>query len=119
MNIETTIRKYLEAWNETDPKARRQTIDALFTDRCRYVDPLASVDGRDALDGLIAGVQKQLPGLEFTLSGKVDAHHDQARFTWHAAPPGAGEPVAIGFDVVVLEGERIGSVFGFLDKVPG
>ena len=54
-----------------------------------------------------------------TLGGAVDAHHDQARFTWHLAPQGAAEPVVIGFDVAVVEQDRIGSVYGFLDKVPG
>ena len=29
------------------------------------------------------------------------------------------DPLAIGFDVVVLDGERIRHVVGFLDKVPG
>ncbi|MFZ0185430.1 MAG: hypothetical protein WAL72_00590 [Streptosporangiaceae bacterium] len=48
----------------------------------------------------------------------MDANHDQARFTWHLGPAG-GEPVVIGFDVVVLsEDGRIASVYGFLDKVP-
>jgi hypothetical protein len=54
----------------------------------------------------------------FTLGGPADAHHNQARFTWHLGPAG-GEPVVIGFDVVVLsEDGRIASVHGFLDKVP-
>lgn len=121
MDIETTIRKYLSAWNETDGAARRLTIDELFTERCHYADPIAVVEGRDALDGLIATIQKQHPGLQLTLAGKVDAHHGQARFSWHAhaGPPGAREPVVIGFDVVLFEGKRIGAVYGFLDKAPG
>ena len=50
--------------------------------------------------------------------GPVDANHHQARFTWHLGPA-SGEPVVIGFDVVVLDGDgRIRSVHGFLDKVP-
>jgi hypothetical protein len=48
----------------------------------------------------------------------VDANHHQARFTWHLGPA-SGEPVVIGFDVVVLDRDgRIRSVHGFLDKVP-
>jgi hypothetical protein len=48
----------------------------------------------------------------------VDAHHQQARFTWGLGPEGA-EPVVIGFDVAVTgEDGRITSVHGFLDKVP-
>ncbi|WP_309240848.1 hypothetical protein [Nocardia sp. BSTN01] len=32
--------------------------------------------------------------------------------------PGA-EPLIVGFDVVVLDGDRIARVHGFLDKIPG
>ena len=48
-------------------------------------------------------MQQQFPGFVFTLGGAVDAHHDQARFSWHLGPAGA-EPVVIGFDVAVLDG---------------
>ena len=119
MNSEKTVAEYLNAWNETDPARRRATIERLCTGDCSYTDPLADVKGPAGLDALIAGVHAQLPGFTFTLAGKVDAHHGQARFTWHAAPAGAREPVVIGFDVLVLDGERIRSVYGFLDKVPG
>lgn len=113
------VEKYLETWNETDVTRRRVAVAALFTEDCKYTDPLAAVVGPAAIEQLIAGVQKQLPGFKFSLAGNVDAHHDQARFTWHAAPEGAGEPVVVGFDVMQLSADRIQSVFGFLDKVPG
>jgi len=116
--LETVIRKYLEAWNDTDAAHRRARIAELFAPDCSYVDPMAAVAGRDGMDALIAGVQQQFPGLRFTLNGNVDAHHDQARFVWHAGPPGASEPAVIGFDVIELEGTRIKRVLGFLDKVP-
>jgi hypothetical protein len=51
--------------------------------------------------------------------GKVDEHHDVARFTWHArAGTASGEPLAIGFDVIVLERGKIRQVIGFLDMAP-
>ena len=66
----------------------------------------------------MGAAQQQFPGWVFTLGGPVDANHNQARFTWHLGPDG-GEPVVIGFDVVVLYGDdRIASVHGFLDQVP-
>ena len=119
MNTEKAVSEYLSAWNETDAGRRRATIEKLCTNDCSYTDPMADVKGIAALDALIGGLQKQFSGFEFTLAGKVDAHHGQARFTWHAAPKGTKEPVVVGFDVLVLEGERIRSVYGFLDKVPG
>ncbi len=55
----------------------------------------------------------------FTLAGAVKAHHRQARFTWGLGPEG-GEPLVIGFDVAITdEHDKISTVLGFLDKVPG
>jgi SnoaL-like domain len=111
------IEKYLAAWNETVPAARRQLIDEVFAPDAAYTDPLAAVTGRDQIDALIAGAQGQFAGLEFRLAGPVDAHHDVARFTWHLGQPGA-EPVVVGFDVAVIADGRIAKVHGFLDQVP-
>lgn len=115
---QNVMQRYIDAWNETDAGRRRAILAEVYTEDCTYTDPLAAVSGREGIDQLIAGVQKQYPGLVFSLAGKVDAHHDQARFTWQAGAPGH-EPAVIGFDVAVLEGDRIRSVYGFLDKVPG
>jgi hypothetical protein len=117
--MQEIVEKYLAAWNETDPVKRRALVDEVWAEDGRYTDPLADARGRAEIDGLIGAVQAQFPGFVFTLGGTVDAHHDQARFTWHLGPADAAEPVVIGFDVAVLDGDRIGSVYGFLDKVPG
>jgi SnoaL-like domain len=110
--------RYLAAWNETDASRRRKLVDELWAEDGSYTDPLADAHGRAEIDGLIGAVQDQFPDFVFTLGGPVDAHHDQARFTWHLGPAGA-EPVVIGFDVAVLNGcGQIRSVYGFLDQVP-
>ena len=110
--------RYLACWNETDPATRRKLIDEVWAGDASYVDPLAEVHGRDAIDATIAAVQAQFPGLVFSLVGPVDAHHRQARFTWGLGEEGA-EPLVIGFDVAVTDGDnKIRSVLGFLDKVP-
>ena len=116
--MQEIIERYLEAWNETDASARRELVAALWAADGSYTDPLADVHGPDAIASLMGAAQQQFAGLVFTLGGPVDANHNQARFTWHLGPDG-GEPVVIGFDVVVLDGDgRIASVHGFLDKVP-
>jgi hypothetical protein len=117
--MQEIIERYLAAWNETDATKRRSLVDEVWAPDGSYTDPLADVRGREAIDHLIGAVQQQFPGFVFTLGGAVDAHHDQARFSWHLGPAGAAEPVVIGFDVAVVEQDRIGSVYGFLDKVPG
>lgn len=84
-----------------------------------YTDPLAQARGRGEIDATIGAVQQQFPGLVFSLAGPVDPHHQQARFSWGLGPEGA-EPLVIGFDVAVTdEDDKIRTVFGFLDKVPG
>lgn len=84
----------------------------------RYIDPLAAVQGHDAIDATVHAVQARFPGLAMRLASPIDAHHDQARFTWELGPAG-GEPLVVGFDVV--ERDRNGQltlVLGFLDRVP-
>ncbi|WP_067823721.1 nuclear transport factor 2 family protein [Actinomadura kijaniata] len=117
-DINELVQSYLAAWNLTDAQARRAALAEVFAEDATYTDPLVSVRGRDGLDATIAAVQGQFGGLVFSLAGTVDAHHDIARFTWHLGPEGA-EPVAIGFDVAVIDDDgRISQVLGFLDKVP-
>jgi hypothetical protein len=110
--------RYLAAWNQTDPAARRAAVAELFTEDARYTDPLADVAGRAAIEATIAAVQARFPGCTFRLAGPVDAHHEQLRFTWHLGPEGQEAPIA-GFDVAVTDGDgRIRAVLGFLDRVP-
>jgi SnoaL-like protein len=111
--------RYLDAWNETDPAKRREVIEEVFTTNATYTDPLGAADGHGGLDQFVAAAQQQFTGLVFNLAGEVDGHHDIARFTWHLGPADAPEPVAIGFDVVVVEDGKIDRVLGFLDKIPG
>jgi hypothetical protein len=118
-DIAAVVDKYIQVWNETDQHSRRALITRVFAEDALYTDPLASVRGYDAIDQLIAGAQCQFAGLRFSLAGSVDAHHDQARFSWHLGLPEADVPIVIGFDVAVIEDQRIQSIYGFLDKVPG
>jgi hypothetical protein len=116
--MQDTIERYIASWNQTDPQARRSLIGELWAEDASYIDPLAEAHGRDQIDGVIAAVQTQFPGLTFTLAGPVDTHHRQARFTWNLGPAGQ-EPLVVGFDVATAdETGRLTTVLGFLDKVP-
>lgn len=105
----------------------RQFLVAVAVAQRQY-DPVAGREGiacaariasRAAIDATIGAVQGQFPGLVFTLAGPVDAHHRQARFSWGLGPEGT-EPLVVGFDVAVTDDQdKITTVLGFLDKVPG
>ncbi len=111
-------RRYIDAWNETDPAARHKAVADLYSEDASYVDPMASATGHQEIAGVIGAVQGRFPGFCFRLAGPVDGHHDQARFTWELGPEGQAAPIA-GFDAVVIDGDgRIRTVLGFLDKVP-
>lgn len=110
--------RYINTWNETDPTARRHAVEELFVADARYVDPLAVAEGREAIDATIAGVQQRFPAFRFRLTGPVDGHHEQVRFSWELGPDGQDAPIT-GFDVAVADGQgRLHTVLGFLDKVP-
>jgi hypothetical protein len=117
-DFDIVVQRYLAAWNETDPDRRLAAVEQAFASDVRYVDPLAAVEGHAALAGLIGAVQGQFPGLVFSSGGPVDAHHEQARFTWHLGPAGE-QPVIVGFDVAELGPDgRIRTVLGFIDQAP-
>lgn len=117
--IEGAVDRYLAVWNEPDADARRRDVAELWTEDGIYTDPLAAVEGHEAIEALISGVREQFPGHEFKLIGNVDAHHDVVRFGWELVPDGGGEAVVVGFDVAVMtKYGRLRNVYGFLDKVP-
>lgn len=110
---------YLSAWNETDPGARRAIVEKVWDPEGVYTDPLASVAGTEAIDQVLAGAQQQFAGMRFVRGDVFEAHHNIARFTWELVPASGGEAVVIGFDVVAVNDEKITSVYGFIDKMPG
>lgn len=110
--------RYLDTWNAADAAERNTLLAQVWSEDCVYVDPLAEARGREQVGATIGAVREQFPGAVFALIGEVDAHHRQLRFRWGLGPAGE-EPLAIGFDVVVVDEEnRIVDVRGFLDKVP-
>ena len=109
--------RYIEAWNETDPKRRRSLIDALWTADASFRDPVMQGDGRAGIDAVIEGVQTRFPGFRFNLIGSADGFGDYVRLSWGLGPDGADAPLK-GTDFVHVEGGQLKSVTGFFDQVP-
>jgi hypothetical protein len=117
--LNEVVDSYLAVWNDTDAAGRRARLDALWAADGSYTDPLATTTGRDEFDAMVAAVQQQFAGLQFTRGGTFDQHHNLARFTWDLVPGPGAEPVVTGFDVLAVnEAGQVETVFGFLDKVP-
>jgi SnoaL-like domain len=115
--ITELIDRYIAIWNETDDNRRRDLIKQTWTDDSTYVDPLMHGEGHAGLNTMIAGVQKQLPGLIFTRQGNIDSHNHRVRFSWQLAPANAA-PIAAGVDFGVITDGRLKTVTGFLDFGP-
>ena len=117
--MNAVVDKYIAVWNETDASARRKKIDDLWAQNGVYVDPLASVTGRDGFDQVVGGAQGQFQGLTFVRGRTFDEHHNVVRFTWELVPAAGAEAIVIGFDVAALDDDGlISSVHGFIDKMP-
>lgn len=114
--IATTVDRYIALWNETDAERRRALVADTFAEDGTYVDPLASGQGREAIDGIVAAVQQQFAGHRFELTEGPDAHNDRVRFTWTLV--GEAGPVAIGVDFATVAPDgRLRDVTGFLEPV--
>ena len=117
-DTDTTVSKYIQMWNESDPARRRELVAQVVTEDASYLDPVMAGEGIDGISEMIGGAQAQFPGHSFALHSGPDGHHDRVRFSWSLAANG-GEPVAIGTDYVTLDGDgRMQAITGFIDVAP-
>lgn len=115
-STERTVERYFEMWNEPDAARRRAVIAEAWAPDARYVDPLHSAAGADALDAMVAGLHETYPGHFFRLTEPVDAHNDRARWGWEFAAPD-GTPVMLGVDFAVVDADgRLREVTGFFEQ---
>ncbi|GAB3117577.1 nuclear transport factor 2 family protein [Janibacter alkaliphilus] len=112
------VTTYLATWNATDEATRADLLQRHWSPDCLYVDPMARATGREQVGATVGAVHQQFPGFVLSQVGEADTHAEQTRFRWGLGPAGE-EPVVIGFDVLVTDGdETIREVRGFLDQVP-
>ncbi len=118
-NVNEIVVRYLAAWNEREPKRRRDLVAKVWTEDGTYVDPAREGRGHDSLDAMLATVQQQFPGYRLNLASGVEAHHDYVRFSWVAGGTPEAPLYIKGTDFVVLGSDgRMKSVVGFTDAAP-
>jgi len=109
--------RYVALWNETDAARRARLLETDWATDAKYVDPLMQASGHEQISALVGAVHQRYPGFRFNLLGNADAHGDNVRFTWTLGPSGTDDLIQ-GTDFVRLDGGKLASVTGFLDKVP-
>src|SRR5688572_13321661 len=98
MDVTALVETYGEAWNEPDEAARRSRLETAWSDDGTYLDPTASVQGRDELLIHIAGFRTTFPGARIETTSGVEEHHDWFRFAWSMVDA-AGAVAMEGLDV--------------------
>ena len=96
---------------------RRALVAQTWTESATYDDPLMQGAGHDGIEALIASVQAKFPGFRFARDGSADVVQDTIRFRWTLGPE--GQALVKGTDFVRIEGDRMQTVTGFIDQMPG
>jgi ketosteroid isomerase-like protein len=113
--IRAVLSTYLSAWNEPDPAERARLLDSSVADDVVFIDPMAHVEGRDAVAAHITATRETFPGILVEAVGDVDAHHGVLRHAWRVSGPDG--VVLRGLDVdEVGEDGRLRRILGFFDR---
>ena len=118
-NVNETVVSYIAAWNERDPKRRRELVAAAWAEDGSYVDAHRHGSGHGAIDAMLATTQAQFPAYRLNLVSGIEAHNNFVRFSWAAGGTQEAPLYLGGTDFAVLAADgRIKTVAGFTDAAP-
>ena len=118
-NVNETVVRYIAAWNERDPKRRRDLVAQTWADDGSYIDAHRHGTGHGAIDAMLAAAQAQFPGYRINLISGIEAHNNFVRFSWKAGGTNEAPLYLGGTDFATLAPDgRIKTVAGFTDAAP-
>jgi SnoaL-like domain len=102
-------------FGERDATHRSKAIAELYASDATLYEPDTEAKGHAAINRAVEALLSHLPPqFAFTAIGPAVGHHGIGRLRWQAGPPNG--PVAVtGTDVAHFEGDRIHSLYVFLD----
>ncbi|MFD8001779.1 nuclear transport factor 2 family protein [Streptomyces mirabilis] len=112
-NITKLVEAHLHAWAVSDPHQRAEHIARIYTEDVTVVEPDGIVHGTDALNARIGRLQEHFSGLEFSVNGSIQHHHDYAMYQWTQPTDTRLEDV-IGWDVLHFDGDLIDRAVMFI-----
>jgi hypothetical protein len=111
-NVNEIVVRYIAAWNERDPKRRRDLVAETWIEEGSYVDAHRQGAGHAAIDAMLAAAQAQFPGYRVNLVSGM-------RFSWAAGGTNEAPLYLGGTDFATLAADgRIKTVAGFVDAAP-
>lgn len=110
----------LRVFNEPDAEPRRIAIADTYSLDVRWTDDEGGSVGHAALDAKAQALQDgQLAGLSFLKAGPVHQTRGLGYLAWHVVAPGTEAPIVSGFDVALVDGDRITDLFTVITSAPG
>ena len=116
-DLEALINRYFDSLNETNEKRRRELTKQVWAEKGKFGTPYGEVAGQEAIETLIAGVQKRFRNSIVRRTTKIDGFGNYLRwgFTLSAAD---GTPILSGVDFAIIENGKLQLVMGFFDFAP-
>lgn len=109
----------LLVFNERDADRRRAAIADTYAPDVRWTDDEGVSVGHAALDAKAQALQDgQLAGLSFIKAGPVHQTRGLGYLAWHVVTPGTEAPIVSGFDVALVNEDRITDLFTVITSVP-
>jgi hypothetical protein len=106
--LERLVQQFVGVWNETDPSARRATIEALWAPDGRHLMGEQDVNGYEALEArVMASHERNIVqgGNVFRPATAIQALPEVIKFRWDMARKASGEVVAAGVGFLRLNKE--------------
>ena len=109
----------LRVFNERDFDRRMVAIDDTYAPQVRWTDDEGVTVGQDALNAKAqALLDGQMAGLSFVKAGPVYQTRGFGYLAWNVVAPRSDEPIVSGFDVALIDDERITDLFTVITAAP-
>src|SRR5262249_51341275 len=102
VNLNEGVVRYLAAWNERDPKRRRDLIARTWVEDGIYLDAHRRGAGHDGIDAMIGKAQAQFPGYQLRLVSGIESHNGYVRFSWAAGGTEQAPLYIAGTDLAIV-----------------
>ena len=119
VHMAQTVEKLLHenihgVFSEPDVEKRHNNIARLWAEDGVFIDPESRYEGHSGVALAADGLAKRFPNFIFTERGDILAYHGVGKLDWGFGPAGA-EFVITGSDVLAMKGDKIGSIYTFVD----
>ena len=105
----------LKVFGERNEERRHQAISELYSEDAVLHEPHASARGYSAISDAVGRLLSSLPDdFTFTTEGPAIGHNNVGRLKWRGGPK-SGSPAVTGLDVAQFAGDRISSLYVFLE----